>query len=355
VVNTSLLRAAGFGPGTESLSELFDRGSPMAMQAAWQLAPLWQRSEHILADLQVSQEIALRVLCQSASDDEARQVHSALLTAVAAIRGHLSRGRAEIAAQEDGLGLSFLQSIDLVDEILEKAQVVRREQQVGFVARINEDTTRTLTKLVPPAAVAAQQAGSRSRSLNNLKQIALGLHNYHDVYKTFPAAVQLGPKNTPRSWRVTILPFVEQTALWERYRCDEPWDSENNKRILATMPDTFRCPLDKRGSTNASYFVLTGRDTAFPGNRNARIAEILDGTSNTLMVVESKQETPWTKPEDIPFDAEQPLPKLGGWHPDGFCAALCDGSARFFANECDQRTLRLLIMRADRSPIQFPR
>ena len=149
----------------------------------------------------------------------------------------LSRGRAA-AAEQDGPGPVFLQSIDLVDEILEKSKVVRRDLQVGAVARIDEDTTRFLSKLVPPAALAARQASVRTQSLNNLKQIAIALHNYHDTYKTFPAAVQLGPKNTPRSWRVTILPFVEQRALYEQYRQDEPWDSENNKR---SWPRCRRC------------------------------------------------------------------------------------------------------------------
>ena len=145
-------------------------------------------------------------------------------------------------------------------------------------------------------------------------------------------------------------------ALYSQYRQDEPWDSEHNRQVLAQMPDVYRSPLDQARSTTASCFALVGPETVFPGSQNARITDILDGTSTTMLVVESKQETPWTKPEDIPFDGTQPTPKLGGWYPDGFCGALCDGSVRFFAAEqFPDRMLRLLIRRADGQPIAWPR
>jgi hypothetical protein len=346
VVNTSLLRAFDV--------ERLARG--MSMSTFWQVAPLWQRSNHVLAHLRVSKEIALHIEYQCANDDEACMVQSALLTAVSIVRNTLSKGRDELTLRDDGPVSGLLQSVDLVDAILEKSQIVRQEANVGAVARLDEATTRALTKAIPSTAVAVRQAGSRSRSLNNLKQIGLAMHNYHDVYKTFPAAVQLGPKNTPHSWRVSLLPFLEQSTLYDQYRQDEPWDSENNKRVLAAMPDVYRCPLDRRDSKNASYFVLAGPDTAFPRDRAARLASILDGTSNTLMVAESKQATPWTKPEDIPFDAEQPAPKLGGWYPDGFCAVMCDGAVMFFPRDkINDQDLKFLIMRADGNPVQVLR
>ncbi len=341
VVNTSLLRAFD----VESLS----RGMPMS--TFWQISPLWQRSDYVLADLRVSKEIALRIECQCANDDEARMVQSALLAAVAIVRNALSAGRDELTLRDEGPASGLLQSVDLVDEILEKSQIVRQDANVGVVTRLDEATTRSLTKAVPSAAVAVRQAGSRSRSLNNLKQIGLAMHNYHDTYKSFPAAVQPGPKGIPHSWRVSLLPFLEQYALYDQYRQDEPWDSENNRRVLAAMPDVYHCPLDGRDSKNASYFVLVGPDTAFPKDRAAQFANILDGTSNTLMAVESKQATPWTKPEDIPFGSEQPVPKLGGWYPDGFFALMCDGAAQFLPRDkIKEQDLRLLIMRADGNP-----
>jgi hypothetical protein len=188
----------------------------------------------------------------------------------------------------------------------------------------------------------------------NLKKIALAFHNYHDTYKTFPAATQIGPKDVPHSWRVTVLPFLGEIQLYEQYRQDEPWDSQHNKQVLAEMPDVYRCPGDRRDSTNTSYFTMVGPQTVFEGNKCAKIRDILDGTSNTILVVESKGEVAWTKPEDIPFDPAGSLKKPGGWHLGGFCVAMCDGSARFLPDTIDDQTLRHAIMRADGNVLRFP-
>jgi hypothetical protein len=357
VVNTSLLRAVDITELVQSVDLLSggrSRKSPAGAQLAFQLAPLWRRSEHILADVQVDNGITLRIISQSACEDEAREVHTALLTAVAVVRTALSRSRGALAADPSADGAALLRYIDLADEMVEKAQVVRRDTMTGIVARMDEDRASRITQWVPPALAAAQTANSRAQSQNHLKQIALAFHHYHDTYGRFPAAVQLGRKNTPRSWRVTLLPFLGQSNLHDQYREEEPWDSVNNRRVLAKMPAVFRHPSDDPRSTNASYFALVGPDTVFPGNQAVKIAEITDGTSNTLLVVESKQETPWTKPEDIPFDAQQPLPRLGGWYPQGFHAAMCDGSVRFLDQATDEQILRFLIMRADGSPIRPP-
>jgi hypothetical protein len=93
----------------------------------------------------------------------------------------------------------------------------------------------------------------RAQSVNNLKQIALALNNYHDTYKAFPAAVQIGPKDVPHSWRISILPFLESFPLYERYRLDEPWDSEHNKTLLPEMPAVLRAPDAAPDSFHTSY------------------------------------------------------------------------------------------------------
>jgi hypothetical protein len=107
----------------------------------------------------------------------------------------------------------------------------------------------------------------------------------------------------------------------------------------------FRDPNDPNDSTFASYFALTGPSTIFYGKEGTKFPQITDGTSNTLMFVEAKREIPWTKPEDIPYDKDKPLPKLGGRYAEGFVAALCDGSVRFISQNIDQTVLRALITR----------
>jgi len=114
------------------------------------------------------------------------------------------------------------------------------------------------------------------------------------------------------------------------------------------MPAVFRDPTgDPRGKDTA-YFALVGPTTFFgeKGSRGTTFAEIRDGTSNTIAIVEAKRAVPWTKPEDIEYDADKPLPKFGGWHPGGFIAGYGDGSVHFLSETLDEGTLRNLITRA---------
>jgi hypothetical protein len=172
------------------------------------------------------------------------------------------------------------------------------------------------------------------------------MHNYHSTFNHFPAAVIIGPDGkTPHSWRVEILPYIEQIELYKAYKMDEPWDSPNNKKVLAKMPRVFSA-TPNQPSTVSSYYVLSGKETAFPGEQAIRIADITDGTSNTILAVESKRDIPWTKPEDLEYDPKKPLPKFGGFYPEGFNAALCDGSVRFLSNAIAEQVMRALITRS---------
>ena len=104
-----------------------------------------------------------------------------------------------------------------------------------------------------------------------------------------------------------------------------------------------------------SYFAFIGDETGFgdsPGEGNA-IRSFIDGTSNTIMVVETQKEVPWSKPEDITYADSNDLPELGGWFDNGFIVGLADGSARFVADSVDETTMRNLIKRNDRNPVQF--
>ena len=210
-----------------------------------------------------------------------------------------------------------------------------------------------LVALLLPAVQSAREAARRSQCKNNLKQIGLALHNYHSVHKRFPPPVIIGPDGkTPHSWRVAILPYVEQKHLYDAYRQDEPWDSENNLKILKQMPPVFRHPNEPAGSTTSCYFALTGKNTGFgEGSDGVRIRDIIDGTSNTLLVVEARHEIPWSKPADIPYEADKPLPKLGGFNPGIWLGALADGSVRTFAEAIEEKTVRALISRDGREVI----
>jgi hypothetical protein len=205
-----------------------------------------------------------------------------------------------------------------------------------------------------PAAWPKTGPADRARSASNLKQIALALHNYHDVYGAFPCPAVYGKGGTPLlSWRVAILPFVEQAGLYKQFRFEEPWDSAHNKKLLDKMPAVYGLPGAKGVAPHATYYrVFTGPNAAFPQPRvlrpgqvtfGLRLAQIVDGASNTLLVVEAGEAVPWTKPDELAYDPKKPLPKLGGLFPEGLHAALADGSVKFLDRKVEEKALRALI------------
>ncbi|MCH5377127.1 MAG: DUF1559 domain-containing protein, partial [Planctomycetes bacterium] len=156
-----------------------------------------------------------------------------------------------------------------------------------------------------PAVQAAREAARRYMCVNNLKQISLALLNYHDDYRCFPPAYVADADGKPmHSWRVLILPYIEERSLYDQYDFSEPWDGPNNRKLLSKMPHVYACPSQPRGTNDpaafaTSYVAVVGPRTAWPGVKSTKVADITDGTSNTIMVVElSGQQIPWMEPRD---------------------------------------------------------
>jgi hypothetical protein len=196
----------------------------------------------------------------------------------------------------------------------------------------------------------------RDRSATNLRQIVLAFHNFNDTYAGMPAAAIVDKAGKPLlSWRVAILPFIEQQNLYKQFKLDEPWDSKHNKKLLARMPKIYAPTIvDKPAKADSTYYqVFTGPDTPFnpkairgnpPVSLGARIpASFPDGTSNTFLVAEGGEAIPWTKPVDLVYDAKKPVPKVGGLFPEGFHVGMADGTVKFISRKIDQQTMRALI------------
>jgi hypothetical protein len=146
---------------------------------------------------------------------------------------------------------------------------------------------------------------------------------------------------------------VEQRELYEQFHLDEPWDSEHNRTLIAKMPDVFRSPASKHRARDgmATFRLLVGERTVFPGRDASDFKQIIDGLSNTIMAVEVDDEHAviWSKPEGLPFDTNEPATGLGGQFEGGFHCLLCDGAALFLEHSIDPQKLRHLILRDDRN------
>jgi hypothetical protein len=188
--------------------------------------------------------------------------------------------------------------------------------------------------LVAAPIRAARDNAERMKSVNNLKQIGLAMHIYASEHKdTFPPAYSTSSEGKPLlSWRVLILPHLDQKPLFDQFHLDEPWDSPHNKPLIDKMPDIYAAPDGaKPGLT--PYLVPQGADTIFPGAQAVGFRNISDGTSNTILAVDSgtDHQVTWTKPDDWEVPAVpkgQPLPGISAPWPIPFAALFADGSVR---------------------------
>lgn len=228
--------------------------------------------------------------------------------------------------------------------------------------------------LLLPALTAARDAARSSACKNNLKSLALALQNHHDSRKTFPPAYIADEDGTPlHSWRVLILPYIDQTALYDRIRLDEPWDSPHNRQFHSQMPEVFSCPSDgnpRDGFTNYMVVVesakgVEGGTVFIPGQMQKfgdeasyrgeiSVASIKDGTSNTVAVVEvSNSTTNWMEPVDLDLDEQIRVNDcedgscLSSQHRRGVNVAFVDGSVKTLSENVSRETLRKLFLRND--------
>jgi prepilin-type processing-associated H-X9-DG protein len=219
----------------------------------------------------------------------------------------------------------------------------------GFIENLPA-VAQQMNGMLMPAVQAAREAAHRAQCVNNLKLIALAMHNYESANGAFPAAAITDKQGKPLlSWRVAILPYLEQGPLYKKFKLDEPWDSPNNKALLENMPQAFQCPSRGPGEPfTTTYQVFTGNGALFDLGKVTRIAAVTDGTSNTIMAVEADRSVPWTKPDDLSFDPQAALAALGASssHPGGFNVAMADGSVRFIGSTIDRILFRALVTRS---------
>jgi RNA polymerase sigma factor (sigma-70 family) len=297
------------------------------------------QSGTLVVDLKEKGLLNARVELSFANEETAKESKNALATGLDMVKRFLTTG-ASPELKKDEIYTALARELTVA---LESTQITQEKQFVRGTA----ETKAPLVGMLLPAVQKVRVAAKRTQSANNLKQIALAMHNYHDTYGRFPPqAISTKDGKPLLSWRVAILPFIEQDNLYKQFKLDEPWDSEHNKKLIDKMPQIY-APVSAttKNPFETFYQAFAGKGTVFEPGEKITFASIPDGTSNTLMIVEAGDSVPWTKPEDLPFDPSKPLPKLGAEFPDVFLAALCDGSVREISKNIDPNLLKLLIIR----------
>jgi len=183
------------------------------------------------------------------------------------------------------------------------------------------------------------------KSADHLKQIALAFHNYESVNGKMPTNQPAKDGRPGLSWRVQVLPYIEQDDLYKQFNLDEPWDSETNKKLIEKIPPIFVPIRGKAEKGQTFYQAFSGKHGWM--NAGATLPGAFpDGTSNTFLVAEAAKPVVWTKPDDLEFDGAT-VPKLGGMFDGRFTVAFADGHVQRFKKDTNQDLLKILIDPAD--------
>ncbi len=246
-----------------------------------------------------------------------------------------------------------------------------------------------------PIIETMQAAARRSMRSNNMKQILLAFLNYHDTYGRFPAnATYTKDGKALSSWRVALLPYVEQSYLHDGFDFSQPWNKGTNARLASYPVQVYgdgsdvddmnmkldlqeTKPFDGRGpekpvpavavppvdgdtpkdAFKTRYQVFVGPGSVFDTTRGNTIAGVTDGTSNTIMMVETGPEkaVPWSQPADIPFEKDTDLMKAIGEPTDGvYIVGYVDGRVEQLTAEELKDQLRAMVTRNGGEIIERP-
>ncbi|WP_437221830.1 DUF1559 domain-containing protein [Planctomicrobium sp. SH661] len=167
------------------------------------------------------------------------------------------------------------------------------DPRLPSISRTMKDSGRILL----PFILMLRHAARDSQRSNNFKQILLGWTNFEDQEKRPPTNIVDSQGKPLLSWRVRLLPFLTEEALYAKFHLDEPWDSPHNLELLAAMPSCYRNPFDRSGKPVTHFRAWDGPNTIF--GDGATLRNVTDGSSQTIVIAETLDSVPWTKPEDL--------------------------------------------------------
>lgn len=223
-----------------------------------------------------------------------------------------------------------------------------------------------IVALVVPVYRTAQTTVQMSASNANLQTIGLALHAYHNANGCFPPAYLADAGGQPmHTWRVLLLPYLNETALYQAYDFNEPWNGPNNSLLVSRMPFVY-------GSPNATstapvgqtrFAVVSGPGCAFEGAQPRTMNDMQDGLGNIIFVVEAAAPIHWMKPVDVDystmgFTVNGPAPVggngIGGESSSGAFALLGDTSVHFLPADLFEETVKALLTRNGGEMVAVP-
>ena len=205
----------------------------------------------------------------------------------------------------------------------------------------------------------------RAQCINNLREIGLALQAYHHVYGSFPPAFVADENGKPLySWRVLILPFLDQGELAKQIRRDEAWDGPNNTKWTQTPLVIFDCPSDpqiaKSPAALTSYVAVVGPHSAWSGAKPRTISDFKH-PSDTILVTEiANSDIRWAEPHNLQIERISPGVNsptgqgISSGHIGGANVLLADGSVRFLPDATDPNKLAEMLDFEGRSDRGIP-
>jgi Protein of unknown function (DUF1559) len=197
---------------------------------------------------------------------------------------------------------------------------------------------------------------SSVQKLNKMKEIMLAVHNFVSANNYLPPLKEHRNQDgtSKLSWRVHLLPYLGEIELYQKFKLDEAWDSPHNKPLAAQLPMCYRmAALQAAGYT--TVLAPSGKDTVLGSKDVVSFGNIVDGTSNTVFLVEVKPENavPWTKPQDYDYDPKNPLAGILVDADGKFAIGIGDGSARMIGNNLPVEMYDYLFRKSDGNAVQW--
>jgi beta-lactamase regulating signal transducer with metallopeptidase domain len=326
-----------------SVAALADEVTDQADKTLQMLASIGKKAELVLGTVDPvagGLEIHARAICQS--PDDARQIST------------LTQLLLTLAAQQVP---SFVKSLSLPEEfqsldlagaltnlisgmvISVEATDIRVKATIGadFVAKFSQAAATFTTRYTEE---------QKQTHVTKLGRLVEAMQAYHVAHGHYPPSSVIGPDGkTTHSWRVELLPYLDEQKLYQRYKLDEPWDGEHNKQLVNEVPAAFHSG-DWTQSGCSDYYLVTGKGTLFDGDASPKRDSITDNAGETILVVENRRQIPWTKPLDIDNAAQGNRWQLNGSTGKGFYAGFADGTVKFLPADTDPATLRALFTKA---------